>query len=201
MTTARMPTSRRRAQIRDVAARLFATSGFHGVSIEDIGGACGISGPAVYRHYISKDALLADLLVGISEHLLRGGQAEAARDAVEPSEPGGEDARGRDLLARLVAFHLDFSVGNPDLIRVHDRDLANLGDEPRRKVRRLQRLYVEVWAAALRQVRPGLSEAEARSRAHACFGLLNSTPHSAVGLDEPALRAQLSTMALAALLA
>jgi AcrR family transcriptional regulator len=188
VTTARMPTSRRRAQIRDVAARLFATSGFHGVSIEDIGGACGISGPAVYRHYISKDALLADLLVGISEHLLRGGQAAAAE---------GPDA----LLERLVAFHLDFSVGNPDLIRVHDRDLANLGDEPRRKVRRLQRLYVEVWAEALRQVRPGLSEAEARSRAHACFGLLNSTPHSAVGLDEPALREELSTMALAALLA
>jgi AcrR family transcriptional regulator len=188
VTTARMPTASRRAQIREVAARLFATSGFHGVSIEDIGGACGISGPAVYRHYPSKDALLADLLVGISEHLLRGGQAAAA---------DGSDA----LLERLVAFHLAFSIGHPDIVRVHDRDLANLGDEPRRKVRRLQRLYVEVWATALREVRPDLTEAEARSRAHACFGLLNSTPHSAVGVDEAPLRAQLSAMALAALTA
>lgn len=188
MTTARMPTAARRAQIRDVAARLFATSGFHGVSIEDIGGACGISGPAVYRHYASKDALLADLLVGISQHLLAGGRAEVAQ---------GPDG----LLERLVAFHLDFSIGNPDIVRVHDRDLDNLGDEPRRKVRRLQRAYVELWAAALREVRPDLSEAAARSRAHACFGLLNSTPHSAVGVDEAELRGQLAAMGLAALLA
>ena len=80
MTTAatRMPTADRRAQIRTVAARLFATSGFHGVTIEDIGAACGISGPAVYRHFPSKDALLADLLVGISEHLLAGGRRWAS---------------------------------------------------------------------------------------------------------------------------
>src|SRR5688572_28370788 len=137
MTTARMPTADRRAQIRDVAARLFATSGFHGVTIEDIGGACGISGPAVYRHFPSKDALLADLLVGISQHLLAGGRAEAEA-AADP----------RDALRRLVGFHLDFSLGNPDLIRVHDRDLANLGEEAR-KVRRLQRAYVEVWTSTL----------------------------------------------------
>lgn len=188
MTTARMPTASRRAQIRAVAARLFATAGFHGVTIEDIGGACGISGPAVYRHYANKDALLADLLVAISEHLLAGGRAEVAR--------GPER-----LLDRLVAFHLDFSIGNPDLIRVHDRDLDNLGEEARRKVRRLQRAYVELWTAALREVRPDLSEPVARSRAHACFGLLNSTPHSALGLDEGALRHQLETMGLAALTA
>jgi AcrR family transcriptional regulator len=188
MTTARMPTASRRAQIREVAARLFATAGFHGVSIEDIGGACGISGPAVYRHYAGKDALLADLLLGTSEHLLAGGRAEVAH--------GPEQ-----LLERLVAFHLDFSVGDPDIVRVHDRDLDNLAVEPRRKVRRLQRAYVELWTAALREVRPDLSEAVARSRAHACFGLLNSTPHSAVGLDEAELREQLAAMGLAALLA
>ncbi len=189
MTTARMPTADRRAQIRSVAAGLFATSGFHGVTIEDIGGACGISGPAVYRHFPSKDALLADLLVSISEHLLSGGRAEAAA-------AGGP----QDALRRLVAFHLEFSLGNPDLIRVQDRDLANLGDEAR-KVRRLQRAYVEVWAGSLREALPRLSDVEARSRAHATFGLLNSTPHSAVGLDEATLHAELSVMALAALLA
>src|SRR5205085_8766293 len=122
MTTAatRMPTADRRAQIRTVAARLFATSGFHGVTIEDIGAACGISGPAVYRHFPSKDALLADLLVSISEHLLEGGRREAAADGT-----------ATEALLRLVEFHLDFSLGHPDLIRVQDRDLANLGDQGR----------------------------------------------------------------------
>ena len=190
MTTAtRMPTADRRAQIRTVAARLFATSGFHGVTIEDIGAACGISGPAVYRHFPSKDALLADLLVGISEHLLAGGRREAAA--------GGDAA---DALRRLIAFHLDFSLGHPDLIRVQDRDLANLGDTGRR-VRRLQRSYVDVWVGVLLDAVPVLEPATARARAHAAFGLLNSTPHSATGLDDDLIRDLLSAMALAALTA
>ena len=188
MTTAgiRMPTADRRAQIRTVAAGLFATSGFHGVSIEDIGAACGISGPAVYRHFPSKDALLADLLVSISEHLLTGGRAEAAL---------ASDAD--DALRRLVGFHLDFSLGNPDLIRVQDRDLANLGEAGRR-VRRLQRAYVDVWTSVLVEAVPGLTEQAARARAHAAFGLLNSTPHSA-RLAESSMRELLHAMATAAL--
>jgi AcrR family transcriptional regulator len=181
-----MPTADRRAQIRTVAARLFATSGFHGVTIEDIGAACGISGPAVYRHFPSKDALLADLLVGISEHLLEGGRREATA--------GGDPT---DALRRLVAFHLDFSLGHPDLIRVQDRDLANLGDQGRR-VRRLQRAYVDAWVDVLLEAVPGLDRATARARAAAVFGLLNSTPHSATGLDAGLIRALLTGMALAA---
>jgi AcrR family transcriptional regulator len=187
VTTAgsRMPTADRRVQIRSAAARLFASRGFHGVTIEDIGVSCGISGPAVYRHFPSKDALLADLLVGISEHLLAGGRREA--------ENG-------DALPHLVEFHLDFSLDHPDLIRVQDRDLANLGDQGRR-VRRLQRAYVDVWVQALREAVPGLDETTARARAHATFGLLNSTPHSAAGRDRDEMRNLLRSMALAALTA
>ena len=40
----------RRKQILDTAAELFAERGFHGVSVHDIGAACGISGPALYNH-------------------------------------------------------------------------------------------------------------------------------------------------------
>ncbi|GAC1611093.1 MAG: TetR family transcriptional regulator BkaR [Mycobacteriales bacterium] len=185
MTTAaaRMPTADRRVQIRTAAARLFARTGFHGVSIEDIGAACGISGPAVYRHFASKDALLADLLVGISEYLLAG-----ARRVVD--EGGGT--------AELVAFHLQFSMAHPDLIRVQDRDLGNLGDGAR-KVRRLQRSYVDLWVGALQREDRDVHAAGARVRAHAAFGLLNSTPHSVPGHDPDAVRDVLAKMATAAL--
>ncbi|MDP9100970.1 MAG: TetR/AcrR family transcriptional regulator [Actinomycetota bacterium] len=179
----------RRTQIRQVAARLFAVSGFHGVTIEDIGASCGISGPAVYRHFASKHALLSDLLVGISEHLLAGAQ----RQSMASEDPA-------EVLRCLVMFHLDFSLGNADLIRVQDRDLANLGDTGRR-VRRLQRAYVEVWTGTLARAVPRLAPDQARARAHAVFGLLNSTPHSAAGQEPEAMRELLSRMALAALTA
>jgi AcrR family transcriptional regulator len=43
----------RRDQILATAAELFAQRGFHGVSVVELGKACGISGPALYRHFES----------------------------------------------------------------------------------------------------------------------------------------------------
>jgi AcrR family transcriptional regulator len=161
---------------------MFAEYGYHGVSIEDLGASVGISGPAVYKHFSSKDALLADLLVGISEDLLQGGRAEVAA-AHSPEE----------ALERLVDWHLDFSLNEPNLIRVQDRDLASLSPADAHAVRRLQRAYVEIWVD---QLVPPLTREEARARAHAVFGLLNSTPHLEGAADHATT---LRAMALAAL--
>src|SRR3954452_25328101 len=65
----------RREQIMAAAAELFARHGFHGVGINDIGAAVGISGPALYRHFRSKDAVLGEMLTSISELLLDGAQS------------------------------------------------------------------------------------------------------------------------------
>lgn len=158
----------RRDQLLAAAAGLFAERGFRGVSIEDLGAAVGISGPGVYKHFPSKDAVLADMLVGISDRLLAGGRAQVAQARDDD-----------DALVRLVAFHTDFALTEPDLIRVQDRDLANLSVDRAREVRRLQRAYVEVWVGVLTRLRPDLPAHDARTAAHACFGLLNSTPYSA----------------------
>lgn len=168
------------------AARLFAAQGFRGTSVNDIGAACGISGPAVYKHFPHKEALLVRLLVDISEQLVAGGRevvAEAAGDAA--------------ALEQLVAFHTDFALAEPDVIRVQDRDLSSLNEADRAVVRRLQRTYVELWTGVLCRLDPALLAEVARLRAHAVFGLLNSTPHSARGRAEA--RRQLSAMALRAL--
>lgn len=164
------------------AARLFARRGFHGTSIEDLGAACGISGPALYKHFASKQEVLAQLLVGISEQLLEGGRAVVA---------GADDA-----VTALVAFHADFAAAEPDLIRVQDRDLANLSTGQARHVRSLQRAYVEVWVEALRRARADLPPEAARVDVHGVFGLLNSTPYSGTGT---AARTRLVSMALRAL--
>ncbi len=68
----------RREQILKEAARLFAERGFHGVGVDEIGAAVGISGPGLYRHFPGKDAMLAELLVGISGQLLTGAKRRLA---------------------------------------------------------------------------------------------------------------------------
>lgn len=178
----------RRRQLLQAAARLIAERGYAGVRLEDLGAAVGISGPAVYRHFPNKEALLVELLVDISRRLFDGG-TEVARSADTPEQ----------ALADLVEFHLDFAIGEPDLIRVQDRDLESLPDAARRQVRQFQRRYVEMWVGVLRQVDPGLDEPDARIKAHATFGLINSTPHSVNPSAPTRTRAVLRRMTAAAL--
>src|SRR3979490_204794 len=75
----------RREQILHAAAGLFATRGYHGVSVDEIGAAGCSSGPALYRHFGGKEAMLSELLVGISQRLLEGGASRASH-AGSPSQ-------------------------------------------------------------------------------------------------------------------
>lgn len=176
----------RREQILDIAAELFASRGFHGVSVGDLGAACGVSGPALYKHFASKEAILAEMLVRISEELLHVG-----RERVAAHEP-------RAAVTALVDWHVDFALRHQALIIVQDRDWASLPDDAREQARTLQREYVDLWAGQLRGVHPGLELDRARAMAHASFGLINSTPHSDL-LPEEQMRTLLRTMALDAL--
>ncbi|WP_328677704.1 TetR/AcrR family transcriptional regulator [Streptomyces sp. NBC_00322] len=157
----------RREQILKEAARLFAERGFHGVGVDEIGAAVGISGPGLYRHFAGKDAMLAELLVGISERLLSGGRLRVEESAADPEV----------LLAALIDGHIDFALDDRPLITLHDRELDRLRESDRKLVRQLQRQYVELWVEAVCAMYPALAEADARAAVHAVFGLLNSTPH------------------------
>ncbi|MFJ2303401.1 TetR/AcrR family transcriptional regulator [Streptomyces sp. NPDC087787] len=159
----------RREQILKEAARLFAERGFHGVGVDEIGAAVGISGPGLYRHFAGKDAMLAELLVGISGQLLTG----AKRRLAEADGVAGPEA----VLDSLIEGHIDFALDDRPLITLHDRELDRLRDSDRKLVRQLQRQYVELWVDVVRRVHPDLGEPAARSAVHSVFGLLNSTPH------------------------
>lgn len=184
-------TQRRRSRQADflqVAAELFAERGYAGTSVEDVGGRLGVSGPAVYWHFASKEALLTEMLSGISESLLDGG-----RRCV------GGAADGHDALASLVAWQVRFALDHPELITVHGRDLAHVPESARRRIRRTQRLYVELWVGALGQIAPQVPATRRLAAAHAAIGLINSTPHLGEHADRGALAALLAEMALAAL--
>lgn len=161
--------------ILHAAARLFAERGYTGVSLEEIGAAVGVSGPAVYRHFAGKQALLGAVLVKVSQDLISGGEQVFGT----ASTPG-------ERMQALIRFHVEFALGNAEVIQVQDRDVAHLSDDDRAEVRRLQRAYIELWMAALSSVHTadGADESsvadreELRLRVQACFGLINSTPHS-----------------------
>ncbi|WP_284987818.1 TetR/AcrR family transcriptional regulator [Arthrobacter sp. fls2-241-R2A-172] len=157
----------RRLALLSAAAGLFAENGFSRVSLEDLGAAAGVSGPAVYRHFPGKQAVLGELLLSVSRDLLDGG-LRVVSDAGTPTE----------ALQGLIRFQVDFALSNPDVIRVQDRDFSSLGDADQAEVRQLQRSYVETWVGVLARIHEDADVSGLRVRAHAAFGLINSTPHS-----------------------
>jgi len=177
----------RRLQLVDAATRLFAERGFRAVSMEDLAAEAGVSGPAVYRHFASKEALLADLLIDVSQQLLEQGTRRS------------KNGSSFESLKLLIAFHTDFALRDRDLIRIQDHDFANLAPEDARTVSRLQRAYLEVWVEVLGRIDPTLGEGVARTMVQAVFGLLNSTPHSASHRDTETTRSILEEMAFDAL--
>src|ERR1700691_227378 len=104
----------RRQQLVRAASRLFAERGFRAVSMEDLAAEAGVSGPAVYRHFASKEALLADLLIDVSEQLLEQGTQRA--HLADPV----------DALTSLIAVLTELSLRDRDLTRIQDHDFASL---------------------------------------------------------------------------
>ncbi|MGI5212547.1 TetR/AcrR family transcriptional regulator [Plantactinospora sp. CA-290183] len=180
----------RRDEILEIAVGLFAARGYHGVSMDDIGSAAGVTGPALYHHFAGKEAMLIAALMPVSDGLLAGGRQRVAEHP--------EDARG--ALESLIDFHVDFALANPAVIALHLHELDRLPEEPRRQIRRLQRLYVEEWVGVLTTLHPKLSAGEARVLAHAAFGLMNSTPFLGGEVDRQRRAVLLRAATLAALL-
>lgn len=173
------------------AARLFAERGYPGVSLEDIGAAVGVSGPAVYRHFAGKQALLGAVLLKVSADLVAGGTAVAASSTTDD-----------ERMLALIHFHVRFALSNADVIRVQDRDIAHLASTDRTEVRRLQRAYIDLWIATLEPLYTATAD-ELRLRVQGCFGLINSTPHSTrtASRSKTSTGGVLAAMAYAALLA
>jgi len=178
------PPITRSAEMLSAAASLFAAKGFRGVTVDDIGAAVGLSGPALYHHFSSKEALLSEMLITVNEGLRDQAAACVADDAVE-------------TLSHMTAGLIDFALDRPELITVHKRDVVNAPEEVQRRVRRLKAEYVDYWVAAL--VSLGVTdEPAAHAAAQAVIGLIISTPF-ARGLSRAEMARILDEMALGSL--
>ena len=183
-------TVQRRQRLLEAAAALFAERVCHAVGIDDIGAAAGISGPGVYRHFASKQALLAALCDRALDRMLEGAEGISAAHG----DP-------RVSLEALVELHVAFAVDERALIGVWSRELPALSDDLRRSLRRRMRAYEQPWQAVLACLRDDLEPAEVAVVTGATLAMLHATALSRTGVSRGRLAGLLRTMALAALLA
>ena len=193
MTTtiaSRAPGAIRRQQILDAAARLFLEEGYHGVSVDSIGAAAGITGPAIYRHFPSKEAILIALFEEVTDEQLK--VSRAIRE---------EDRAAIERLAALVDFHTEFALRQRTLISVYSHEERHLPAEDRSRIRARMRMYLVEWMKVLKELHPSSSEQQRRAAVHAAVGLINAVANFGSGLRDGELATLLRRMAMAALVA
>ncbi len=153
----------RREKILQAAVELIARRGYHAVSLADIGAAAGIVGSGIYRHFASKSAILVALLDQVMARLMDNAAGVVAS--------GLDDTQ---VLAALVADQVAFAVHDRYLVRLYQREVHTLPEADRRRLRRLQRHYVEEWVHVLAGLRRDLTDGEARAIVHAAIGAIQS---------------------------
>jgi AcrR family transcriptional regulator len=182
----------RREMILTEAAKLFFERGFAGTGIDEIGAAVGVTGPAFYRHFSSKQ----DLLVALVERAVSRLQDVVDR-ALEGA--GGDPEEALRLLAEYSEYSAHACVEDGPLTAIYAQEARNLESDARNRLNRLHRRMREVWVQTLAQLRPELSSAELLLAVHAVGALQTSVATYHGTLDKARQKEMLTKMTLAAL--
>ena len=178
---------RTREAIMAAAADLFRERGFRETSLGDIGAAAGVSGPAIYRYFKSKGELLS-VLIEEAAILWRGTVDEVLDEDTPPVV----------TLERLIDGAIALQLRNGNLRDVFVRGYRYLDDDARRRVARIERVRTAEWVHVLCEVRPGLSEEEARAAVTMVDGMLRSI--TTLSMDQERLARVMKDMVFGGLL-
>lgn len=178
----------RQRELIAVAAHLFAQRGYHAVGINDISGELGLTGPAFYRHYPSKEALLIAVLdESISNHL------EEVRDL------SAQIVGARATLDAILTHHIAFVFDQTENIMTWRTEFRIIPEHDRHRLRYLQRLYTEEWVRTVAQLRPDLDIDGVRTMCHGTIAMLQSPTEYHNRLPREQVAPLLASMALRAL--
>jgi AcrR family transcriptional regulator len=97
----------RRETILSAAQGLFASKGFHGVSIDEIARAVNVSPAILYRHFASKQMLYAAVLEKFA------GQRQSYVDTIV-----NHGTRFEDALAGMTQVYIENIAKNPDILKI-----------------------------------------------------------------------------------
>lgn len=151
----------RRDEILDAAAGLFQQRGFATVGVDEIGEAVGITGPSVYKHFPSKQAIL----IGISQRSANRLEASAIATYSVADDP-------TSLLGLLVDSYVQVLTSSPDLsVSFNSRSVLEGFDNG--DLITYQRRYVARWVNLVEQIETDLPNPEAAVTVHAALTIAN----------------------------
>ena len=165
----RLPAAARRRQLLDSALEVFATSGFHATSMNDVAEAAGVTKPVLYQHFTSKRDLFLELLHDVGDQLgaailTAASTASGPRQQVE----AGFAAYFRHVDGNRNAFTVLFGSG------------ARVDSEFTEAVRRVEAAIAESVATL---IHADVDEVHRRTIAYGVVGLAESTSRHWIAED------------------
>lgn len=170
----------RKAHIVAAAGRLFCVHGYHNVGTEDIAEAVGVTAGALYRHFDSKQDMLAHAV---------NSSFERAVDEVQK--------RRADGLTGLVEGLVQTAVDRRGVGVLWTRESRNLDDVHLSAMRGQFFALVEMLTQELRQLRPELYPADAELLVWALLAVLTSPSYHSTPLSSGPLAEVMRAMASA----
>ncbi|TDQ01067.1 TetR family transcriptional regulator [Labedaea rhizosphaerae] len=181
--------SSRRERLADAAAELFRRYGYPAVSVADIAAAVGVTGPALYRHFKGKQAILAHVLLNGMDALAAVVDEASVTFAGKPQK----------ALDRIVERQAELSVAHRDISALWRWQGMHLEDADRRRLRKRGGAMLGQWSQLLVRVRPGLSPADADLLCWAAFSVFGSVAVHHASLPKRRFEQLLVTLADAVL--
>jgi AcrR family transcriptional regulator len=178
----------RREQLAAIAADLFRRHGYHNVGVGDIAAAAGITGPAVYRHFPSKQAILGHVVLSGLDN------AAAVVTSAMVESDGSADAR---RLAVLAAALSSLVVERRELGALWRREGRNLPAGDRAELGVRARQAVRFGVDLVQRVRPALGVEDAELLCWAALSVYGSVSDHHVTLPKARFEGLLTSMALA----
>jgi AcrR family transcriptional regulator len=188
--TVRRRPAGRRAVILKAALELFSRQGYQETGIDEIGAAAGVSGPAIYRHFGSKQELLAAAFMD---------SFDRRRAQIRDRIAGVTVAEHR--LELIVRDTVENTLDERQVLTLYTRELRHLPREMRAPVQRKQQDLTNDWIKVLSQVHPHLSISEARMAVVCVHNLIATLATTDGGMSHADLERMLVAMSLAALAA
>lgn len=181
--------SARSREILEAAAELFDARGFHATTIDDVGAAVGITGPALYRYFRGKSELLTAVFDSTMDYLL-----SRADDSVLA------DLTPEDALTALIDMHVDYVLSHRSLMHIVRREVHSLPPDQRQRFRENQQRYLQAWATVVRRVRHDIDNDQAMAMTAGAVALANRYARRANEVPDKPLKWIVAAMVRAALL-
>lgn len=166
----RLPANARREQILEVALDVFASSGFHSASMNDVAVAAGVTKPVLYQHFDSKRDLYKALLDEVGNRLLDS----IAKATAEATDGKSQTELGFRAYFRWVAedhasFRLLFGAGTSN-----DDEFA----------RAITAITAQAAAAIVPLIAVDIPESRRRTLAHSLVGMAEGASRRLVELGD-----------------